>query len=298
MSSSSQLLTDVGRLEITTRRLVEGLVSGSYNSVFHGRGIEFNEICEYHYGDDIRAIDWNVTARFDHPYIKEFIEERDLQVYVIVDISGSGNFGKNSPKRKRINEITAALLLSAQRSGDRVGMILTSNKIEEFIPARKGRRHVMRSLARLVSCKPDSTLTNLEVCIGNIERIVKRRSLIILVSDLIDESDYGRPLRHLSRHHDVMIIRVFDPHEREIPNVGPIQLEDGETGEQILVDTSDESFRNAYSKIIARKDSYISRIIGQCRIDTIAINSDSTYERALLHFFKVRSRGGRTHGRI
>lgn len=292
------MLRRVSSLELATRKLVDGIISGAYNSVFHGRGIEFDEIREYRYGDDVRAIDWNVTARLDHPYIKEFIEERDLQVYVIADMSGSGSFGSASSKKDRIEQVAAAVLLSAQRSGDRAGMFLVTDRIEEFVPARRGRRHAMRALLRLVSCTPESRMTDLNVCLKGVAKIVKRRSVIVLVSDLIDESGYARPLRRLAKHHDVIVIRVSDSHERNIPDVGLIELEDGETGEQMLVDTSDPSFQNAYSELIMRKDSEISSIMAQCHIDSVRIDTDSDYESKLLHFFKLRKRGGSIHGRI
>lgn len=298
MPVTLQMLQRASRLELTTRRLVDGLVSGAYNSVFHGRGIEFNEIREYHYGDDVRAIDWNVTARLDRPYIKEFIEERDLQVYVIVDVSGSGSFGKIAPKQDRINEIAASLILAAQRSGDRAGMFIVTDRIEEFVPARRGRRHAMHILHRLVSCEPDSVMTDLGSCLEKITKIVKRRSLIVLVSDLIDESDFERPLRYLVQHNDVIIIRVNDSRERQIPNVGMIQLEDAETGDQILVDTSDESFRRTYAEIIAHAESKTSSLLARCHVDSIRIDSDTNYESSLLHFFKTRNRIGRIHGRL
>ncbi len=298
MTPTPQTLQRVANLEISTRQLVNGIVSGAYNSVFHGRGIEFNEIREYRYGDDIRAIDWNVTARLDRPYIKEFIEERDLQVYVIADVSGSGSFGSATSKQDRIDEVAAAVLLSAQKSGDRAGMFLTTDRIEEFVPARRGRRHAMSALFCLVSHRPESRMTDLAACLEGIAKIVKRRSVIVLVSDLIDESAYARPLRHLARHHDMVVIRVVDSHERGIPDVGLIQLEDGETGEQMLVDTSDESFRQAYAGIVARKDAEIASLMSQCRIDSIRIGTDSDYESQLLRFFRMRKRGEATHGRL
>lgn len=298
MALTQQTLRRVGELELLTRRLVDGLVSGAHNSVFRGRGIEFNEIREYRYGDDVRAIDWNVTARLDRPYIKEFIEERDLQVYVIADVSGSGSFGSASPKQDMIDQVAAAVLLSAQRNGDRAGMFLVTDRIEEFVPARRGKRHAMGALFRLVSRNPESQMTDLAACLKSVAKIVKRRSVIVLVSDLIDESGYSRPLRFLAKRHDLIVIRVSDPREQNIPDVGLIQLEDGETGEQMLVDTSDESFRRAYSELVTRKDIEISSLMARYRIDSIQIGSNSDYGPELVHFFKTRKRGDRAHGRV
>lgn len=298
MALETKALQRVAKLEIVTRRLVDGIVSGAYNSVFRGRGVEFDEIREYRYGDDVRAIDWNVTARLDRPYIKEFIEERDLQVYVIADVSGSGSFGSKSSKRSRIDEITAAILLAAQRSGDRAGLFLVTDRIEEFVPARRGKRHAMGALLKLTSCSPNSRKTHLAQCLGMIAKIVKRRSVIILVSDLVDDSKYDKPLRHLSARHDVMVFCVTDPNERNIPDVGLIELEDAETGEQMLVDTSDESFRQAYLDLVAKKDAATSFVMAQCKIDSIRLSTDADYESRLLNFFQARRRGGPIHGRL
>ena len=299
MNATPETIRRVNGLELSTRRLVDGMVSGAYESVFRGRGIEFDEIREYRYGDDVRAIDWNVTARLDRPYIKEFIEERDLQVYVVADVSGSGSFGSRTPKRERINEIVASVIFSAQRSNDRAGLFLITERIEDFVPARRGRRHAMRALVRLLSCAPASRATDLASSLREIAGIIKRRSVIVIVSDLIDSHDYARPLRHLSRRHDVVVIRVSDRNERAIPDVGLIELEDGETGEQILVDTSDPEFRAAYSRIIGDADSEISSVMARCNIDSVLVDAHADdYAARLLGFFRTRSRGGRTHGRV
>ena len=298
MELTPNMIGHVRDLEISTRKLVDGMVSGAYESVFRGRGIEFDEIREYRYGDDVRAIDWNVTARLDRPYVKEYVEERDLQVYVVVDISGSGSFGSITPKRARINEVVASLLFAAQRSNDRAGMFLITDKIEEFVTARRGRRHVMRALLCLLACEPESRMTNLAASLDAIAAVIKRRSIIIIISDLIDDHDYARPLRHLARRHDVVAIRISDAHEREIPDVGLIQLEDSETGEQILVDTSNISFRSAYLESVAHAESGIVSLMGRCHIDSVEIDAHADYATLLLRFFRTRGGRDRTHGRI
>ncbi len=288
MSQTKEILKKIKKLDIKTKQLVDGIISGNYNSIFNGQGMEFSEIRDYKAGDDIRTIDWNVTARFNHPYIKEFIEERDLQVYFIIDISGSGNFGTSISKREKSFEIIASLMFAALRSNDGVGAFLITDNMEKFIPAKKGRKHILRLLNVITTFAPNSSKTNLKKSLEQASRIIKRKSIVFVISDFIDTSVYQKPLRILRKHHDVIAIRIVDPREREIPDVGMIELEDDETGEQILVDTSDKGFRNSYSQLIAENDTRFLTSMMKNKIDTISLSTDQNYLTSLRKFFKKK----------
>ncbi len=277
-------------LEVTTRRLVEGLVSGGHDSVFRGRGIAFSEIREYRHGDDVRAIDWNVTARLNRPYVKEYIEERDLQVYVVLDVSGSASFGGSLAKRDRALEVAAAIVLAAQGANDRAGAFLVSDRIEMYVPARRGRRHAMRALIAMAAHEPASRATDLRACLEAVAGIIKRRSAIVIISDMVDGGDYARPLRHLARRHDVSVVRVTDRRERELPDVGLIELEDGETGEQVLVDTSDPGLRAEHARLVRQGDAELAATLARCRVDRVDVETEGDYGRRLLRFFRTRGR--------
>ncbi|MCH9658149.1 DUF58 domain-containing protein [archaeon] len=289
MSQTKEILKKIKKLDIRTKHLVDGIISGNYNSIFKGQGMEFSEIRDYRVGDDIRAIDWNVTARFNHPYIKEFIEERDLQVYFVIDFSGSGNFGTSTSKREKSFEIIASLMFAALRSNDSVGAFLITDNIEKFIPAKKGRKHILRLLNVITTFAPNSSKTNLKKSLEQASRIIKRKSIVFVISDFIDTSAYQKPLRILRKHHDVIAMRIIDPRELEIPDVGMIELEDDETGEQILVDTSDEGFRNSYSQLIAENDTRFLTVMMKNKIDTISLSTDQNYHTSLRKFFKKRN---------
>jgi uncharacterized protein (DUF58 family) len=223
MQNTRDIIRSVKKLEITTRRLVEGLITGNYHSIFKGQGIEFSDIREYRAGDDIRAIDWNVTARFNHPFIKEFIEERDLRVYFAIDVSASGSFGSSVSKRSKALETVAGLMFAAMSNNDNVGFFLFTDRIEKYAPARKGRKHVLSLLSKLVSFQPQSPGTDLEEALAYVSRVVKKRSIIFIVSDFFT-GDFYRPLRILRNRHDVIALRILDEREREIPDVGLIEL--------------------------------------------------------------------------
>lgn len=290
MSQTKKLLKKIKKLDIKTKQLVDGIITGNYNSIFKGQGIEFSEIRDYRAGDDIRAIDWKVTARFNHPYIKEFIEERDLQVYFIIDMSGSGSFGTNISKKEKSLEIIASLMFAALRNNDGVGIFLITENIEKFIPAKKGRKHILQLLDFLTTFTPNSSKTNLKKSLEEISKIIKRKSIIFLISDFIDNSEYLKPLKLLRKRHDVIALRIVDPREREIPDIGMIELEDEETGEQILVDTSNEEFRNSYSRLISENDSKFLSNMMKIKVDTIPLLTEEDYSTSLKKFFKRRNR--------
>lgn len=288
MNHTKEILSQVKKLEFSTRHLVDGLLSGNYNSVFKGQGIEFSEIRDYRAGDDTRAIDWKVTARFNRPFIKEFIEERDLHVYFVIDMSGSGRFGTNISKKNKSFEIIASLMFAALRNNDKIGSFLITDSVEKFIPARAGRKHLLYSLGTIVSFTPRSVQTNLENALIHISKTIKRKSIVFVISDFIDETKFLKPLKILRKRHDVIALKISDQRELEIPDVGLIELEDEETGEQILVDTSDAEFRDNYSNLIREKEKHLLSELKKIRIDTVSMSTEQDYGVVLKKFFKKR----------
>jgi uncharacterized protein (DUF58 family) len=287
MEQTREILQKVKKLEITTKQLVEGLITGNYHSIFKGQGIEFSESREYQVGDDIRAIDWKITARFNEPYVKEFIEERDLHVYFALDMSGSSSFGNNISKRRKALEIVASLIFAASRNNDNVGVFLFTEGIEKFIPARKGRKHMLKTISTIVRFQPQSTKTNLASSLEYISKVIKKRSIIFVISDFFDE-DFFHPLKILKNKHDVIALRVIDQREQEIPDIGLIELEDEETGEQILVDTSDEEFRQRYREQLQQHEETLFHSLRKIKIDVVNILTDEAFEIPLKKFFKLR----------
>ncbi|MBS3778058.1 MAG: DUF58 domain-containing protein [Candidatus Thermoplasmatota archaeon] len=287
MNQTKEIIRKVKKLEITTKHLVDGLITGNYHSIFKGQGIEFSESREYRVGDDIRSIDWKVTARLNEPYIKDFIEERDLHVYFAVDFSGSSSFGNNVSKRKKTLELVASLMFAAMKNNDNVGLFLFTDKIETFIPARKGRKHVLKAISTLVRFQPKSATTDLRGSLEYISKVIKKRSIVFVISDFFD-TDFVKPLKILKNKHDVIALRVIDKRELEIPDVGLIELEDGETGEQILVDTSDEQFRQQYREQIQTHEKELVHILRKIKIDMVRILTDEPFDVPLKKFFKLR----------
>ncbi|NOZ81158.1 MAG: DUF58 domain-containing protein [DPANN group archaeon] len=289
MERTKAVIRQVKKIELSTKHLVDGLIAGNYHSIFKGQGIEFSDIRDYRPGDDIRAIDWKVTARFNHPYIKEFIEERDLHVYFIFDYSASGSFGSRCAKRQKAIELTATLMFSAMRNNDNVGLSIFTDRVETFIPARKGRRHVLKLISCLVTHQPRSMTTDLQQALVHASHVIRRKSVIFIVSDFLDQ-DFVTPLRILRNRHDVIAIRVHDRREQQIPDVGLIELEDEESGEQLLVDTSDETFRQNYQRMVRAEKRKLDALFRKHRIDTVDIESDGSYELPLKNFFRMRKR--------
>lgn len=290
MDQTKEILKQVKKLEISTKYLADGLITGNYHSIFKGQGIEFSEIREYRPGDDVRAIDWKVTARFNHPYIKEFIEERDLQVYFILDISASGSFGNNVPKKRKSLEVAASLMFAALRNNDKIGIFLVTNTIEKFIPARKGKKHLLQILSSVISFTPKASITNIEFSLIQISKILKKRSILFIISDFFDTTDFFQPLKILRSKHDIIALKISDIREQQIPNIGLIELEDEETGEQILLNTSDPAFQQNYSQIVSNNDLFLISNLRKLKIDFIKILSDQDYEVPLRKFFKKRIR--------
>jgi uncharacterized protein (DUF58 family) len=287
---SKELLKQVRQIEIRTRGLVNQVFSGEYHSVFKGRGMEFSEVREYNFGDDIRNIDWNVTARFGHPYIKIFEEERELTVILLVDLSGSLAFGSVDKTKQQIaTELSAILAFSALKNNDKVGLFLFSDKIEKFIPPRKGRKHVLRIIRDLLSFKPEGKATNIKVALEQMNHAIKKKGIVFLISDFMDEG-YEKILRIVGKKHDLIGIVINDQREKSIPKMGIVKFKDAETGKERWIDTSSSNFQTRikqyYQKVIAaRKTLFITS-----RLDSIEIKAGENYITPLVKFFRLRER--------
>lgn len=286
---TQQVLRKVRKIEIKTKRLVEGLLQGAYHSIFKGRGIEFSEVREYVPGDDVRTIDWNVTARLNSPYVKEFIEERDLTVMILFDISGSNEFGSEKEKKEAATELAASLMFAAMRNNDKSGLVLFTDAVERFIPPRKGKRHTLHLIREMITYSPQSKLTDLAKALEFTSKVIKKRSIIFIISDFMSEG-YEKQLKMLRNRHDCIAVNMSDLREHDIPDIGYIQLEDEETGEQVLVDTSDPEFRENYSRIINEHESSIKKSFKRLRIDAINIRSHEPFEVPLKKFFAMRTK--------
>jgi uncharacterized protein (DUF58 family) len=285
---TSELLKKVRKIEIKTRGLSNQVFSGQYHSAFKGRGMSFSEVREYQYGDDIRAIDWNVTARFNHPYIKIFEEERELTVMILVDVSGSNEFGTHKLlKQDLITELAAVLAFSAIQNNDKVGVIFFSDKIEKFIPPKKGTSHILRIIRELLDFKPESRHTNLTEGLRYFRNAIKKRSTAFLISDFIDDK-FEDALKISNRKHDVMAVRIRDNRESELPNIGLMKVKDAETGALRWVDSSNSKVRNTYNKWWKDKDDKLKEIFNKAGVDFVTINTDQDYIRPLTTLFRKR----------
>ena len=285
-----EILKQVRRVEIATRGLVNEVFSGEYHSVFKGRGMNFAEVRAYQYGDDIRSIDWNVTARTGTPFVKVFDEERELTVMLVVDVSASGDFGSQSRMKGEVAvEICAVLAFSAITNNDKVGLIIFSDRIEKFVPPRKGRRHGLRVLRELLYFQPEGRGTDVAGALGYLARVVRRRAVVFVVSDFFD-TGYQKALAVAGRRHDTIVIRMGDPRERELPAVGYIELEDAETGEQLTVNVSDPAFREAFDHDVTETRTTLEREFRKTGIDVIEISTDRPYADRLMRFFRQRAK--------
>jgi len=285
-----EILKKVRQIEIKTGRLVNDIFAGEYESIFKGRGMEFHEVREYVPGDDIRSIDWNVTARAGHPYVKKFVEERELTVIIMADISGSGNFGtRNKMKIELMAEIGAVLSFSAVKNNDKIGLLLFTDKIEKFIPPKKGRPHVLRVIRELLYYKPKSRKTSINSALEYLGKVLKKRSVVFLISDFMD-SDYERLLRILNKRHDIVGISISDPGEKDIPDIGLVEFEDAETGEVLFLDTGDELLKKELTK---RRSSFVdsrNKSFRAMGLDSIDISTDKPYIKPLILFFRMRAK--------
>ncbi len=287
---SKDILKKIQQIDIHTRRLVNEAFVGEYHSVFKGRGMEFEEVREYQPGDEIRTIDWNVTARMGRPFIKRYVEERELTVMLLVDISASGKFGSITQLKSEISiEVCALLAFSAIRNNDKVGMIMFTDKIEKFIPPKKGTKHVLRVIRELLCTVPTGKGTNISVALEYMNKISSRRAISFLVSDFI-ASDYAHALRIANKKHDVIAITITDPREKELPNVGLIELKDAESGEILLVDTANPTTRKEFDILNARQKQGRSKLFRSVGVDEISISTDRHYVEPIVRFFRVREK--------
>jgi uncharacterized protein (DUF58 family) len=287
---TKELLKQVRQIEIRTKGLVNHLFSGEYHSVFKGRGMEFSEVREYQYGDDIRNIDWNVTARFGHPYIKIFEEERELTVMLMVDMSGSLMFGSVSKTKQRVAaELSSILAFSALKNNDKVGLILFTDKIEKFVPPRKGNKHVLRIIREVLSFEPEGNATDIKAALEFMNNAIKKRSIIFLLSDFLDE-DYEKILRVVGKKNDLIGVVLDDRRENEIPPIGLIKFTDAETGEERWIDTSNLRVRKVMKE--ARKEAVAKRntMFLTSRLDRIHIQTGVDYIKPLVQFFRMREK--------
>ena len=285
-----EILKQVRRVEIATRGLVNEVFSGEYHSVFKGRGMNFAEVRAYQYGDDIRSIDWNVTARTGTPFVKVFEEERELTVMLVVDVSASGEFGSRSRMKGEVAvEICAVLAFSAITNNDKVGLIIFSDRIEKFVAPRKGRRHGLRVLRELLYFRPEGRRTDIAGALEYLARVVRRRAVVFVVSDFF-ATGYQKALAVAGRRHDTIVIRMGDPRERELPAIGYIELEDAETGEQLTVNMSDAAFRDAFDRSVIETRTALERKFRKTGIDVIEISTDRPYADRLMRFFRQRAK--------
>jgi len=285
---ATELLKKVRRIEIKTRGLSRHIFAGEYHSAFKGRGIAFSEVREYQYGDDIRSIDWNVTARFNHPYIKIFEEERELTVMLLIDVSGSGNFGtKVSYKRDIMTEVAAVLSFSAIYNNDKIGVIFFSDKVEKFIPPLKGRKHILRIIRELLDFTSASKRTNLDEPLRFLTNAIKKRCTAFIISDFI-VPEFEEALRIASNKHDIVALKVYDPVEQAIPDIGLIKVSDSETGEEKWIDTSNVATRRAYEKYWSDHIEIIKNIFKRCGVDSAELRTDIDYVKPLIMLFEKR----------
>lgn len=287
---SNELIKKVRKIEIKTRGLSQNIFAGEYHSAFKGRGMMFSEVREYQYGDDIRDIDWNVTARHNHPYVKVYEEERELTVMLLVDVSASRNFGAaGHEKREMIAEIAATIAFSAIQNNDKIGAIFFSDHVEKFITPKKGRKHILYLIRELLDFQPQHKGTDIAQAVRYFSDALKRRCTMFLISDFIDSSDYRTPLTVAVSRHDVMAIQVYDKRDGEMPNVGLMRVTDLETGRNMWVDTSSSRTRTAYNKWWYARQQQMSTTLRSTRVDYTSVATDEDYVRALMGLFKSRS---------
>lgn len=287
MTQLSELLKQVKNLEVKTKNLVEGMESGAYRSRFRGGGIEFSEVREYTTGDDARRIDWNVSARYNDIFVKEFVEEKELNVYVIIDLSASNDFGFIKSKKEFGFEVAASLMFSAIKNNDRVGMGLFTETLEKFIPAKKGKKHMMEILQNLLDYSPKSSKTNIFKSLSQLQSNLKRRSVVFIVSDFISDS-FVKPLKYLKFKHQIVLVNISDIRESQIPEIGHVYLEDAESGEQILVNTSDKKFQEQYSILLKKtreKNEYEMKKSG---IDFLNLSNEESFDITFNRYIRNR----------
>jgi len=287
---TSEIIKKVRKIEIKTRGLSSNIFAGQYHSAFKGRGMAFSEVREYQFGDDVRDIDWNVTARFHRPYVKVFEEERELTVMLLIDVSGSLDFGtQKQMKRDMVTEIAATLAFSAIQNNDKIGVIFFSDKIEKYIPPKKGRKHILYIIREMLDFKPESTRTDIKQAIEFLSSVQKRRTTAFILSDFYVRSNFQQSLQIANRKHDVVAIQVYDQRARELPDVGLMKVVDAETGYEQYVDTSSKKLRQAYQKYWLTRQAQLQDTFNKSNVDNVSIATNQDFVKSLLLLFKQRS---------
>lgn len=287
---TSELLKKVRKIEIKTRGLSNNIFAGEYHTAFKGRGMQFAEVREYQPGDDVRSIDWNVTARYSKPFIKVFEEEREMTLMLLVDVSGSDDFGTaTQTKREYLTEVAATIAFSAATNNDKIGVIFFSDKIEKYIPPQKGKKHILYIIRELLSFEPTSRKTNIDFALKYFTNMVKKRCSAFLISDFIDDNDYSDSLLIASKKHDLAALQIFDPREKELPDAGLIKMKDAETNEDMWVDTSNKTTRRIYEQYVREKDELLAQRFAKSGVDYISIATTDDYVKSLMKLFKQRA---------
>ena len=286
----SELLKKVRRIEIKTRGLSRNIFAGQYHSAFKGRGMAFSEVREYQYGDDIRDIDWNVTARYVRPYVKVFEEERELTVMLLIDVSGSRDFGSvNVMKKEVITEIDATLAFSAIQNNDKIGVVFFSDKIEKFIPPQKGKKHILYIIRELIDFQPESRRTNIRLALEYLTNVMKRRCTAFILSDFVDQDSFKNALTIANRNHDVVALQVYDRRVSDLPPVGLMRIKDAETGHEQWIDTSSKAVRRAHRDWWIQKQTELNDTFTKSNVDAVSVRTDQDYVKALLNLFAKRN---------
>lgn len=287
---TQDLIKKVRTVEIKTRRLSANIFAGEYHSAFKGRGMAFSEVREYQFGDDVRDIDWNVTARFHRPYVKVFEEERELTVMLLIDVSGSLDFGtRRQMKSDMVTEIAATLAFSAIQNNDKIGVIFFTDRIEKYIPPKKGRKHILYIIRELLDFKPESKSTDLGGPLEFLSNVIKRRCTVFVLSDFYVRKDFSQPLTICSRKHDVVAIQVYDRRAKELPDVGLIKVVDSETGFEQYIDTGSKKLRQAHHQYWMERQAELQQVFNKNSVDNVSISTDEDYVKSLLMLFKQRS---------
>ncbi len=287
---TSEIIKKVRKIEIKTRGLSSNIFAGQYHSAFKGRGMAFSEVREYQFGDDVRDIDWNVTARFHRPYVKVFEEEREMTVMLLIDVSGSLDFGtQKQMKRDMVTEIAATLAFSAIQNNDKIGVVFFSDKIEKYIPPKKGRKHILYIIREMLDFKPESTRTDVKQAIEFLSSVQKRRTTAFILSDFYVRDDFQQSLQIANRKHDVVAIQVYDQRARELPDVGLMKVVDAETGYEQYVDTSSKKLRQAYQKYWLTRQAQLKDTFNKSNVDNVSIATNEDFVKSLLLLFKQRS---------
>jgi uncharacterized protein (DUF58 family) len=285
---TAEILKKVRKIEIKTRGLSHQVFSGHYHSAFKGKGMTFSEVREYQYGDDIRSIDWNVTARFNHPYVKMFDEERELTVMLVIDVSGSNEFGtRQQLKEELMTEIAAVLAFSAIQNNAKVGVVFFSDRVEKFIPPKKGKSHILRIIRELIDFQPQSQKTNVSEGLRFLSNAIKKKCIAFVISDFMDQG-FEQALRIASRKHDIVAVRVFDKRETELPVMGMVKVFNKETGKSMWIDTNDPGLRSNYSSHWSRLDQSLNLLFKRLGVDSTTIPTGENYVRPLMNLFKLR----------